>query len=201
VLGFATTLVIAFELLRAGSELRPTVVFALVFIGFSGFGISAIRAAPRAVFDLMSHFKAHRELDDPNCRAILVYGAGMRGMMYLKNLSLTQAALSHQQTYLAAQVIGFIDDDRNLRHRVVFGQRVLGEGSELQSLAIKNRIDTVVIAASLSLDKSSELIRICDSMKIKLVEWQLNEVALNSVAYAHNPATKNPTSKNQRAAN
>lgn len=71
----------------------------------------------------------------PRC---LVYGAGKAGSLLIRH------AVSNPN--FPYKVVGFIDDDRGKRKRVLHGLKILGVGQELTDITKRYRIEMVILA-------------------------------------------------------
>src|ERR1039458_2744881 len=68
----------------------------------------------------------------------LIYGAGNAGVTLLREI--------HQNSALAYEIAGFIDDDPVKAGTIIHGARVLGDGAALPSVVASQIIETVLIA-------------------------------------------------------
>jgi FlaA1/EpsC-like NDP-sugar epimerase len=92
----------------------------------------AVRSAIKLLLERRSLRPAKR------ARRTLIYGAGSAGVTVLNELRADPG--------IGYQVIGLLDDDPDKRSMRIQGARVLGERSELLSLAKKHRIEDILIA-------------------------------------------------------
>lgn len=129
------------SLLGTPSALREVANFGLVFYASVISLFFSMRIAPRAILDLMSTSSTPARLKPVNA---IIYGAGNRGLLYLKRQS-----SSIDKVTGPINVLGFIDDDLNLRGRIVYGHRVLGSHHELEKILAERKVDRLVIAASI----------------------------------------------------
>lgn len=173
-LGFAVTAGVA--LAWSISDLIPTGMRALPLAQWVLFGslalafITGIRGLPRAMNDLLS-FVARRLTSaqaDSQPRVVL-YGAGHRGMLYLNLLSHDSI---RSRSPRSQAIFGLIDDDRNLRGRLVHGYRILGGLRDLINLLRADRVQEVVLTAPLSEKRLARLRRICQETRTTLFEWK-----------------------------
>jgi UDP-GlcNAc:undecaprenyl-phosphate GlcNAc-1-phosphate transferase len=75
----------------------------------------------------------------PGARAVLVYGAGDGGELVVRELRNNSA--------LARETVGFIDDDRAKAGTRIHGVPVLGALEEIETLLRAHRVDQVVVAS------------------------------------------------------
>ncbi len=144
---------------------REDILLAALYGGFAVAGITTIRAFPRIVDDVMA------ALENPSAKSkrLLLYGAGTRGISYLRHLR------TLEQGEVPRKIVGFIDDDLNLRRRYVHGVRILGTGSEISRVIAAHQIDEVILTSSLAPETLSLLISICSNQSISLKVWQTEE--------------------------
>lgn len=160
-------------LLLHGPARRDLVTLVLLAFGLSGALISGVRALPRAVQDIMGQMDASAAYPDRAHTRVLIYGAGFRGLLYLKNRVYTATNGNSDK-----KVVGFIDDDLNLRKRMVHGHRVLGSGVELHSIIARNKIHEIVIASDIRDARRARVQTLAQQHGIRVVEWSINETEL-----------------------
>ena len=68
----------------------------------------------------------------------LVYGAGSAGELLARH-----AVANPNFPY---RIVGFIDDDKNKRNRVVHGIKILGTGEDVAKIALTKNVKTIIIA-------------------------------------------------------
>ena len=95
-------------------------------------------------------------------KQVVVYGAGETG----KNLVL--ALRNHRSAGLGRQkIIGFLDDDPNLKGKIIYGYKVLGDLASLSRLLLKEEVNEVVVAIpSLNGDRIRALRDHCRSLNV-----------------------------------
>lgn len=152
---------------------RALVVHAILFATMSGSLILALRAAPRAIRDLLEVSIARPKANVDGGERILIYGAGLSCRLYLKKQFFEARERLHPR-----QIVGLIDDDPNLRKRIVHGYRVLGNGAEIPPLLVEQKAQKIVIACALSDEKRENLIRVCKAAHVKLTWWEVHEMDL-----------------------
>ncbi|MGA8220479.1 MAG: NAD-dependent epimerase/dehydratase family protein [Candidatus Acidiferrales bacterium] len=69
-------------------------------------------------------------------KRVVLYGAGRAGIMLSKEL----------ENNTAYDLLGFVDDDPRKAGSVIGGTRVLGHGDELAQLAVKYRLDEIIVS-------------------------------------------------------
>jgi FlaA1/EpsC-like NDP-sugar epimerase len=149
----------------AVSPLSPAVwiLFGLCAIAF----VVGVRIAPRALLDLVSFANRKSSAANTPSSGAVVYGAGQRGMLYTDLMHLN--ALRSRKP---APVIGFIDDDRALRGRMVRSFHVLGGMRDLANLLKSGALREVILTAPLSDKRLARLRRLCRQNGVALFEWK-----------------------------
>jgi UDP-N-acetylmuramyl pentapeptide phosphotransferase/UDP-N-acetylglucosamine-1-phosphate transferase len=105
-----------------------------------------------------------------NSERVLLYGAGVRAQLFLKDRAVRSAKSSDQTT-----IIGFLDDESTLHFQWVYGQLVLGGLNNLPQLVTKHNIQRIIITADLSPQNQSAVEEFAGSYGIKLSEWRPQE--------------------------
>ncbi|GHC04754.1 hypothetical protein [Cerasicoccus arenae] len=144
-------------------NLRISIMFAY----FSMFGIFGVRVITQTLREwMMISALNERAASRYVVRHILLYGAGNRGALYLRELRLV-----HPDEMATRKIIGFIDDDVNLRRRFVHGVRVLGHLEELEDILGSHDIDEIVITADLLEVNESRIREITARRGVLLSLW------------------------------
>ncbi|WP_309381811.1 hypothetical protein [Cerasicoccus frondis] len=102
-------------------------------------------------------------------RHILLYGAGDRGSLFLRELRLI-----HPDEMATRKIVGFLDDDLNLRRRYVQGVRVLGALDELEAVLEEHDIDEIIITADLHEANRERLSELAARKGVHLSAWSTN---------------------------
>ena len=68
-------------------------------------------------------------------------------------------------------VVGVLDDDINLRGRLVLGHPVLGSFDELPAIVVSHRIGAVIVTADLTDTRRNELVALAQQAGVPLLEW------------------------------
>jgi len=169
--GFALSLGIA--LITDGSQPSRLTLQAITGLAVAGPTILGLRALPRTILDLMGVFQEPNHANLGGAAKILIYGAGYHGILYLKQRTFSSYKKSNH-----SQVAGFIDDDHNLRKRLVHGYPVLGTSAELPETAAALEISEVVIACRLSQEKKTKLLQFAKLHDLTVKEWRTSENVL-----------------------
>lgn len=103
-------------------------------------------------------------LDRSDAVRVLICGGGARFRQFLRERR-TQIGRTKRV------VVGVLDDDINLRGRLVLGHPVLGTLDELPELVAQHRIHEVVLAANLPDERREALITLARRAGVSLLEW------------------------------
>ncbi len=134
--------------------------------------ILASRAFFRAIQDLMVMFDK-RHLEHEDCKNVLVYGAGYRGVLFLRSL-----ARLNREDWKERNVVGLLDDDPNLHRRSIYGYRVLGRLDDLARIAEEKGIQHVIVTSGLSPERRELLQTVAADKDLSLSEWIIREQPL-----------------------
>jgi UDP-GlcNAc:undecaprenyl-phosphate GlcNAc-1-phosphate transferase len=94
-----------------------------------------LTSAARASFRILAHV---RDRSRPEGRRVAIYGAGVRGIMALREI--------RRNPRLNLQPVGFLDDDPSLYGHRVSGLKVLGNVTGLEQLIDEKRLEGVLLA-------------------------------------------------------
>lgn len=177
-LGFAVSIGVllsgSISLFEPVASFRQFLAQMLMYLGLSSALIMGIRGLPRVIQDYMGYFShVYRRQEESEVQNVLIYGAGLRSLLYLR-----EKTFSSTQKKMRERVVGFIDDDRNLRKRWVHGHEVLGELQNLDTLIPRHSIHEIVITASLSVAHRAKIVELCKLHGVKIVEWSTTETDL-----------------------
>lgn len=139
---------------------------AAVFTGIAVSLIAGIRALPRAVQDGLIWVSRRDQRGGAN-RPVLVYGARYGCMVFL--LERSYALPGEPNDF---DIVGLLDDDRNLHGRVVHGYRVLGGIEALRPCIQKLGIRTVIVTDPLRSGVREQLAEIGAETGLELLRWQ-----------------------------
>lgn len=139
---------------------------------FLGTFVSLVVISER-IFLRFLHMKLHTIYLDSNnhenIKHVILYGAGVRCQYYLQEI-----ATNIEQD--PTRVVGLLDDNPGLWNKNVYGQKVLGNITDLTLLAQKKKIDTVIITTRTIKPENIEKAReICKKNGIKLIQWKFVE--------------------------
>ncbi|BFN37894.1 hypothetical protein [Fidelibacter multiformis] len=139
---------------------------------FLGTFVSLVVISER-IFLRFLHMKLHTIYLDSNnhenIKHVILYGAGVRCQYYLQEI-----ATNIEQD--PTRVVGLLDDNPGLWNKNVYGQKVLGNITDLTLLAQKKKIDTVIITTRTIKPENIEIARdICKRNGIRLIQWKFVE--------------------------
>ncbi len=110
---------------------------------------------------------------------VLLYGSGARCLLYLRDRGISAYGATSRR-----MVVGIVDDDTNLRFRLVGGYAVLGTGDEIPELVENYRVDEIVITTQLRDEAFAQLVEFCAREQISLSEWHFEERVVGAEAAA-----------------
>lgn len=156
------------EVVSQGGMSQAMLIHTVVFGLLAQFLVSGVRVSFRGTRELMArmhHFKAPGS--DMGAEKILLYGAGARCMLFLHDME-DKFFGSH----LSRQVVGLVDDDPNMRRRLVYGYEVLGNRAGLYRIIEQYAVERVVITTDkLPPEALDELQAVCRATGVFLSEW------------------------------
>ncbi|MCK5664291.1 MAG: hypothetical protein KAI17_12440, partial [Thiotrichaceae bacterium] len=138
----------------------------LLFCLFSFIGIIGIRI-PHHFIREWSISATNPSPDASPIQNILLYGAGTRGGLYIR-----ERYLLHSDELGSKNIIGFIDDDKALRKQYLYGKVVLGNLDDLKQLVSDNKINEVVITTFLSDENYQILVNTAQELGFKVSDWR-----------------------------
>ncbi len=129
----------------------------------------AARALLPLVQDLLSLSAgvAAVELPRSQIRSILVYGAGRRGILYLRSLKYQPNRAKN-----TSRIVGFIDDDPALRRKLIHGYPVIGGCAELERILVQRKIDEIIVTTRLTDEHLEQLLLLARYCGVAVNEWR-----------------------------
>ena len=164
---------------------RQLIMHCVLYAGISIPLLTGCRAFLRTVQDLMSMEEGRSPHFNRKVSNTLLYGAGHKGTLFLR-----QKSWLIGDGNICRIIIGFIDDDLNLRKRLVHGYKVLGTLDELDAIADAYAINEIIITAKLKDEARRKLVSMAKIKKIKVAYWRTDEVPLCTVEKSNNPEKK-----------
>jgi FlaA1/EpsC-like NDP-sugar epimerase len=144
---------------------------ALMFVSsfFPVVGVRVLRECINGVLHAMERFVI---ADKEDTDKVLIFGGGTMFRLFLKDLI---SRAGHNNTL----IVGLLDDDINLRGRIISGYRVLGVLEQLPEFVKKTGADRVLITCDLSPEKQQEVVEILKDCGVGVFTWHCAEVKLN----------------------
>lgn len=154
------------------NEDDPGVIrFILVYSAFAIFPLVGVRIWRDSVGGLMQAVERRVLLDKPGTARALAYGGGLRFRALLREM----AEKSGRNERV---ILGIIDDDINLRGRIIAGYKVLGVLDELPEMARSNNANSLVITCELEESKQREIAARARALGLSVTLWACCENSL-----------------------
>ena len=138
---------------------------AVLVAGISHPVIVASRLVYRCIEELMLWLKRQSDTDAGN-EKVLLYGAGTRGQLFLRDRAMKTANSPDGRL-----ILGFIDDEKSLHFQWVYGFLVLGGLKELPHLIERKHVTRVIIVSDLLPENRVAVQALTARSGIKLSEW------------------------------
>jgi UDP-N-acetylmuramyl pentapeptide phosphotransferase/UDP-N-acetylglucosamine-1-phosphate transferase len=140
----------------------------LVFSAVALPAATGVRAFRRAVQDAMARMRRRTPAAPGHApRNVVIYGAGYRCTLLLRAMSFSLADGGADQ-----HVVGLLDDDPNLRGRLVHGHRVFGGMETVVPEFLRSRqIDEIIVAAPLDEQTTRRLMAAAGDVRVS--EWRI----------------------------
>lgn len=122
----------------------PRSIMVLAFI----FDVALIGGS-RFTYRMLFHISPKEVLKYQQKKRTLIYGAGQAGVMVLKELN--------SSGYGDFMPVGFIDDDRSKKGQKLHGLPIYGGKEDLDKIAIKEKIQAIIIAIPAASDEARKL--------------------------------------------
>jgi UDP-N-acetylmuramyl pentapeptide phosphotransferase/UDP-N-acetylglucosamine-1-phosphate transferase len=142
---------------------------AVLVAGISHPVIISSRLIYRCIEELVLWLRRHSDVL-PEAERVLLYGAGTRGQLFLKDRALKISKHPDNR-----QIIGFIDDEKSLHFQWVYGFVVLGGLKELPRLIERRKINRIIIVSELLPESRTAIREIAAQNGVRLSEWQPEE--------------------------
>jgi UDP-N-acetylmuramyl pentapeptide phosphotransferase/UDP-N-acetylglucosamine-1-phosphate transferase len=141
---------------------------AILIVGLSHPVIMASRLIYRSLDELVLWLKRQENAGQPE--KVLLYGAGTRAQLFLKD-----RALKNVRKPDGRQILGFVDDESGLHFQWVYGFLVLGGLKDLPRLIERQNVRRVIIVAELLPSSRAAIQEIAARCGITLSEWRTEE--------------------------
>ncbi|HEY1662558.1 MAG TPA: hypothetical protein VGI03_09085 [Verrucomicrobiae bacterium] len=151
---------------------------ALLMAAISYPAIIVSRLIYRSIEELTLWIRGQSERD-VEIERVLLYGAGARAQLFLKDRVTKNAKKSDRRA-----IVGLTDDEKALHYQWVYGYLVLGGIKELPYLISKYKIGRIIIIADLLPENRNLVSEIAVRGKIHLSEWVPEEHEIDLTASA-----------------
>jgi FlaA1/EpsC-like NDP-sugar epimerase len=142
-------------------------------------GIIGLRMIYRLLEELV-HWTRSKDAIKPDGRRVVLYGAGGRCWLFLRELGFHYLGSSDGR-----EIVGLIDDEPSLRHLWVYGYQVLGTRQDLPELIPQCGLTGIVVTALLTPESRAALHELAARHGLDLTEWRCEE---SEVALANQPS-------------
>ena len=154
-------------------ELEPHMIRCAVIFGtFVVFPIAGMRLWRDCVQGVMQILERRVLIEKPGTLRVFAYGGGVRFRSYLRELA-------NQSGQNDRVILGVIDDDIQLKGRIIAGYAVLGDLDDLGNLVRKFRVDAVIITSLLEPAKQARIARQGEEMGVIVSVWMCDEKQLS----------------------
>ncbi len=154
------------------SDTRQWILRAVLVAAISHPVIILSRVIYRCAEELALWIRKHDPAVAPE--KILLYGAGTRGQLFLKDLATRNSKTPDQRV-----IVGFIDDENALHYQWIYGHLVLGGIKELPHLITKWKINRMIVVADLLPESWKNVREIAIREGVHLSEWIPQEHEIN----------------------
>lgn len=141
------------------------IVQAVLIAAISHGAIIGARVFYRSLEEVVVYLRNKSERDSDGNR-ILLYGAGGRCQLFLKERS-----FNNSSSYDDRVIVGLIDDNESLHDEWVYGYQVLGSSKDLPELVKKYQIASIIITAALPDAARKALVEQASRHGLKVSEW------------------------------
>ena len=148
--------------------------FTFLFACTSILSLCFIRSLKECAVSFMQIFSRNVLSDQATTKRILVYGGGLRLRGFLRELySRKEAVIDNHR-----MILGILDDDPQLRGRLIAGYQVLGTGEDMEAIIDAEKVDEVVVTCVMPVEKQQDLSRRLHAKNVKATHWICDEVPL-----------------------
>lgn len=153
-------------------ETEPHIVrFALHFAAFSVFPLAGIRLLRDCVQGAMLILERRILLEKAATKRYLAYGGGLRFRSYMREL-VERSGMNDRV------MIGIIDDDLNLKGRIIAGHTVFGGFPEMGAIVSEHRIGGVIITCLMAPEKQAQVVEALKPLGVLVSVWACDEKVL-----------------------
>jgi UDP-N-acetylmuramyl pentapeptide phosphotransferase/UDP-N-acetylglucosamine-1-phosphate transferase len=146
--------------------------FAVCFGMLAVFPAAGIRLWRDCVRGVMQILERRILLEKPETLRVLAYGGGLRFRSYLREL--TERPGKNDRV-----IMGIIDDDLNLKGRIIAGHTVFGGMRNVLPAIAKHRIDGVVITCVMEPKMQARVVKAFEKLGVLVSVWACDEKLLS----------------------
>jgi hypothetical protein len=153
-------------------EAEPHILhFAIHFATFSVFPLAGVRLLRDCKQGVLQSLERRVLLERPTTQRFLAYGGGLRFRSYLREL--TERSGKNDRV-----IVGIVDDDIQMKGRVIAGHVVLGGGDELAAIVRDHRISGVIITCLMEPEKRRAVVDKLGGLGVRVTVWSCEEQVL-----------------------
>ena len=169
---FVATLLSAGVMLMMDREEYGLVNFTLLMFMCSFFPLVGLRVARECLSSIVYVIEKFMIRDREDTEKVLVYGGGVKFGLYLHDL-ISRAGSSNMV------IVGLIDDDINLKGRIIAGYQVLGDSDHIFDLVKESGATRIVITCDTTDDMMQWILNEFAESDVTVSEWRCMEKSLN----------------------
>lgn len=148
---------------------------ALIFTGASFVLITAVRSGTQVFRGLLQLIVERGQRKKVPTSRLLLYGASERSLLLMREIENHHIADAD-----TLKVEGFLDDDINIRKRLIKGKRIFGGLADLPEIVKNVPFDEIVVCCNLIPERRDALIAFVRDRNLTLTEWETRRVPLLS---------------------
>lgn len=142
--------------------------FTLLYGALGVIPLVALRLWRDTLSGMMHALERRMLLERSGSKRVVAYGGGRRFRSYLREIGSNLGSNNRV-------IVGVIDDEINLKGRIVAGYRVLGSVLELGRIVSQQRADALIITCGLSESAKAHVVQMAGELGLELSEWACEE--------------------------
>jgi len=147
------------------------VKFSLVMFMCSLFPLIGIRVLRECVSSIVHLIERYVIRDREDTERVVVYGGGLKFGLFIQYII---SRVGNNKTL----VVGLVDDDINLKGRVISGYKVMGDSDHIESIVQETGAHRVIIACDISDDMRQNMLSRFAGCDVKISIWRCSEKEL-----------------------
>lgn len=152
------------------AEHDPSVFrFAFLFATTVIIPVAGVRLVRDSITGVLHALERRLLMDKEGISRCLIYGGGLRFRSFLREL--TERSGMNDRA-----IVGIVDDDINLKGRIISGYTVLGRHSELEGLVRRWKVDVLIITCVMEQGKRDKLVAEAMALGLRVTLWSCEEV-------------------------